>query len=122
MKMKAAPDGGLRRSGRATLGPSVVPVIARRLNGRTGPSRGDPASRARRPGAKLGSVNGCVHGCGPLPGHCTPHRPYTWAWEDLLVWSVVIPVKRLPDAKSRLAPLSGEVRAALALAFASDAV
>lgn len=38
------------------------------------------------------------------------------------MWSVVIPVKRLPDAKSRLAPLSGELRAALALAFASDAV
>ncbi len=38
------------------------------------------------------------------------------------MWSVVIPVKRLPDAKSRLAPLSGEHRAALALAFASDTV
>jgi 2-phospho-L-lactate/phosphoenolpyruvate guanylyltransferase len=38
------------------------------------------------------------------------------------VWSVVIPVKRLPEAKSRLAPLSGELRAALALAFASDTV
>jgi 2-phospho-L-lactate/phosphoenolpyruvate guanylyltransferase len=38
------------------------------------------------------------------------------------VWSVVIPVKRLPEAKSRLAPLSGERRAALALAFASDTV
>jgi 2-phospho-L-lactate guanylyltransferase len=36
------------------------------------------------------------------------------------VWSVVIPVKRLPEAKSRLAPLSGDRRAALALAFASD--
>jgi 2-phospho-L-lactate guanylyltransferase len=43
------------------------------------------------------------------------------AWDDLLVWSVVIPVKRLPEAKSRLA-LSGERRAALALAFASDTV
>jgi 2-phospho-L-lactate guanylyltransferase len=32
----------------------------------------------------------------------------------------VIPVKPLPDAKSRLAPLSGEHRAELALAFASD--
>jgi len=38
------------------------------------------------------------------------------------VWSVVIPVKRLPDAKSRLSPLSVEHRAALALAFASDTV
>lgn len=38
------------------------------------------------------------------------------------MWSVVIPVKRLPEAKSRLAPLSGEHRAALALAFASDTV
>lgn len=37
------------------------------------------------------------------------------------MWSVVIPVKRLPEAKSRLA-LSGERRAALALAFASDTV
>lgn len=36
------------------------------------------------------------------------------------MWSVVIPVKRLADAKSRLAPLPGEHRAALALAFASD--
>lgn len=35
---------------------------------------------------------------------------------------MVIPVKRLPEAKSRLAPLSGARRAALALAFASDAV
>ncbi|HEU5353541.1 MAG TPA: 2-phospho-L-lactate guanylyltransferase [Actinocrinis sp.] len=38
------------------------------------------------------------------------------------MWSVVIPVKRLPDAKSRLAPLSGVRRAELALAFASDTV
>ncbi len=37
------------------------------------------------------------------------------------MWSVVIPVKRLPEAKSRLA-LSRESRAALALAFASDTV
>jgi 2-phospho-L-lactate guanylyltransferase len=35
---------------------------------------------------------------------------------------VVIPVKRLPDAKTRLAALCGEHRAALALAFASDTV
>lgn len=38
------------------------------------------------------------------------------------MWSVVIPVKRLPDAKSRLTPLSGADRAALALAFAADTV
>lgn len=38
------------------------------------------------------------------------------------MWSVVIPVKRLPDAKSRLAPLPAADRAALALAFASDTV
>jgi 2-phospho-L-lactate guanylyltransferase len=38
------------------------------------------------------------------------------------VWSVVIPVKRLPEAKSRLAPLPGARRAELALAFASDTV
>jgi len=37
------------------------------------------------------------------------------------VWSVVIPVKRLPEAKSRLA-LPADRRAALALAFASDTV
>lgn len=37
------------------------------------------------------------------------------------MWSVVIPVKRLPEAKSRLA-LSADRRAALALAFASDTV
>jgi len=36
------------------------------------------------------------------------------------VWSVVIPVKRLPEAKSRLAPLPAEQRGALALAFAAD--
>jgi len=42
------------------------------------------------------------------------------AWEDLAVWSVVIPVKRLPEAKSRLAPLLGARRSALALAFACD--
>lgn len=38
------------------------------------------------------------------------------------MWSVVVPVKRLPDAKSRLAGFSGEHRAALALAFAGDTV
>lgn len=38
------------------------------------------------------------------------------------MWSVVIPVKRLPDAKSRLGALPGEHRAALALAFACDTV
>ncbi|MBS2965237.1 2-phospho-L-lactate guanylyltransferase [Actinocrinis puniceicyclus] len=38
------------------------------------------------------------------------------------MWSVVVPVKRLPDAKSRLAGFSGENRAALALAFAGDTV
>lgn len=37
------------------------------------------------------------------------------------MWSVVIPVKRLPEAKSRLA-LPADRRAALALAFASDTV
>lgn len=36
------------------------------------------------------------------------------------MWSVVIPVKRLPEAKSRLAPLPAEQRGALALAFAAD--
>ncbi len=35
---------------------------------------------------------------------------------------MVIPVKRLPEAKSRLVPLSGDDRAALAVAFASDTV
>jgi 2-phospho-L-lactate/phosphoenolpyruvate guanylyltransferase len=38
------------------------------------------------------------------------------------VWSVVIPVKRLPEAKTRLAPLPAEHRGALALAFAADAL
>ena len=36
------------------------------------------------------------------------------------MWSVLIPVKRLPEAKSRLAPLPAEQRGALALAFAAD--
>lgn len=35
-------------------------------------------------------------------------------------WSLVLPVKRLKSAKSRLAPLPPDVRAALALAFAAD--
>lgn len=43
------------------------------------------------------------------------HRP------DLSAWSVVLPVKRLSDAKSRLADV-GPGRADLALAFACDAV
>ncbi|HEV2635203.1 MAG TPA: 2-phospho-L-lactate guanylyltransferase [Actinocrinis sp.] len=38
------------------------------------------------------------------------------------MWSVIIPVKRLPEAKSRLAPLPPEQRGALALAFAADAL
>jgi 2-phospho-L-lactate/phosphoenolpyruvate guanylyltransferase len=38
------------------------------------------------------------------------------------VWSVIIPVKRLPEAKSRLAPLPAEQRGTLALAFAADAL
>jgi 2-phospho-L-lactate/phosphoenolpyruvate guanylyltransferase len=38
------------------------------------------------------------------------------------VWSVIIPVKRLPEAKTRLAPLPAEQRGALALAFAADAL
>ena len=38
------------------------------------------------------------------------------------MWSVVIPVKRLPEAKSRLAPLLGARRPELALAFATDTV
>lgn len=38
------------------------------------------------------------------------------------MWSVVIPVKRLPEAKSRLAPVLGALRPELALAFASDTV
>ncbi|HWH28233.1 MAG TPA: 2-phospho-L-lactate guanylyltransferase [Mycobacteriales bacterium] len=37
-------------------------------------------------------------------------------------WGVVVPVKRLDAAKSRLAPLDGTARRALALAFAEDVV
>ncbi|MFJ8046152.1 2-phospho-L-lactate guanylyltransferase [Kitasatospora sp. NPDC096147] len=37
-------------------------------------------------------------------------------------WSLVLPVKRLTLAKSRLAPFAGDRRAALALAFALDTV
>jgi 2-phospho-L-lactate guanylyltransferase len=37
-------------------------------------------------------------------------------------WAVVVPVKRLVHAKSRLATLGDEVRQALALAFAEDVV
>ena len=39
-----------------------------------------------------------------------------------LGWSVVVPVKALTAAKSRLAPLPAELRAELALALASDTV
>lgn len=38
------------------------------------------------------------------------------------MWSVVIPVKRLPEAKSRLAPQPAGRRSSLALAFACDTV
>src|SRR3974377_2291134 len=39
-----------------------------------------------------------------------------------LTWSLVIPVKVLADAKSRLAALAGQHRPALALAMAADTV
>jgi 2-phospho-L-lactate guanylyltransferase len=48
--------------------------------------------------------------------------PSATSWEDLDVWSVVIPVKRLPEAKTRLAPQLGDLRSNLALAFACDTV
>jgi 2-phospho-L-lactate guanylyltransferase len=44
----------------------------------------------------------------------TDHLPFTW--------SLVIPVKVLADAKTRLAALAGERRAELALALAADTV
>ena len=37
-------------------------------------------------------------------------------------WAVVVPVKVLARAKSRIAPLAGSRRAELALAMASDTV
>lgn len=37
-------------------------------------------------------------------------------------WSIVVPVKRLAEAKTRLAPLGDDVRRQLALAFAQDVV
>jgi 2-phospho-L-lactate guanylyltransferase len=40
----------------------------------------------------------------------------------VLVWSIIVPVKRLAEAKSRLAPWPDEHRRALALAFATDCV
>jgi 2-phospho-L-lactate/phosphoenolpyruvate guanylyltransferase len=40
----------------------------------------------------------------------------------LFTWTVVLPVKVLADAKSRLAALAGSRRPSLALAFASDTV
>jgi 2-phospho-L-lactate guanylyltransferase len=39
-----------------------------------------------------------------------------------ITWGVVIPVKRLALAKSRLAPLGDDLRSSLALAFAADVV
>ena len=41
---------------------------------------------------------------------------------DLPGWGVVVPVKRLPVAKSRLASYGDDLRTALALAFAADVV
>lgn len=40
----------------------------------------------------------------------------------LFTWTVVMPVKVLAEAKSRLAAFAGELRPSLALAFASDTV
>lgn len=48
------------------------------------------------------------------PTQSTPQPPSQW--------SVVVPVKRLPQAKSRLAPLAGSRRAELALAVCLDTV
>lgn len=42
--------------------------------------------------------------------------------DEPLTWSIVVPVKLLADAKSRLAPLAGRHRPALALAMAEDTV
>jgi 2-phospho-L-lactate/phosphoenolpyruvate guanylyltransferase len=44
------------------------------------------------------------------------------AWKNGLVWSLVIPVKKLSAAKTRLAPLPTGRRADLALAFVHDCV
>lgn len=41
---------------------------------------------------------------------------------QVATWAVVVPVKRLEDAKSRLAVLGDDVRRSLALAFAEDVV
>jgi 2-phospho-L-lactate/phosphoenolpyruvate guanylyltransferase len=50
-----------------------------------------------------------------MTGPCMAPRP-------LLTWSVVVPVKLLAHAKSRLAALAGPHRANLALAMAADTV
>lgn len=49
-------------------------------------------------------------------------RVITGADDEVLRWRVVVPVKRLDVAKSRLAPLGDAARRALALAFAEDVV
>src|SRR6266536_2202457 len=41
---------------------------------------------------------------------------------DLLLWTLVVPVKRLTEAKSRMAAAAGPLRPALALAVAADTV
>ena len=49
-------------------------------------------------------------------------RVITGAGDEVARWRVVVPVKRLDVAKSRLAPLGDTARRALALAFAEDVV
>ncbi|MFP5219598.1 MAG: 2-phospho-L-lactate guanylyltransferase [Actinomycetes bacterium] len=49
-------------------------------------------------------------------------RVITGAGDEVAPWRVVVPVKRLEVAKSRLAPLGDAARRALALAFAEDVV
>jgi 2-phospho-L-lactate guanylyltransferase len=51
-----------------------------------------------------------------------PTTAETRTWDDRGVWSVVVPVKSLAEAKSRLGPLPAGGRPRLALAFALDAV
>src|SRR5258708_12790606 len=98
--------------------PLVLPrflVIARRLITRTGRSRGDTVSRAGRPSAKRGSADGCgqlwTDGAGwgwrgPRAAGRTGNPCDARAWEDLRVWSVLIPVNPLPEPKSPLPPPS----------------
>jgi 2-phospho-L-lactate/phosphoenolpyruvate guanylyltransferase len=73
---------------------------------------------ATLPGATLPRARTAIR----LITHPAEHSMVAGVTEMPLTWSVVIPVKVLARAKSRLAGLAGPARAELALAMAADTV